>query len=125
MSPESPGATEPELKIILIPVNPRDRELVTIMTRPGSPRWMRIAACIALEGRRVVLIRDGHPALDRCELCGAEGLFNIRALHKNAEGADTRALQICETCGGIAEGRPLAVLESRPENPVKNFRRAF
>ena len=36
------------MPITLIPVNPADRDLMSLMTRKTSPRWMRIAACLAM-----------------------------------------------------------------------------
>ena len=46
------------MPVVLIPINRRDRVLITGMTRGGAPRWMRVAACLALEQRRVVLPRE-------------------------------------------------------------------
>ena len=86
---------------------------------------MRIAACLALEGRRVVLPKNGHPVLDTCPHCGTDGLCTVRAFHKDAEGGDARCLLTCDGCGGLVEARDLGVLEKRRENPLKGLRNAF
>lgn len=113
------------MPVVLIPINCHDRELIRTMTGNTAPRWMRMAACLALEGRKVVLPRDGHPVYDTCGECGTEGLCTVRAFHKDATGGDARCVIACDTCGAIAEDRLLAGLEARKENPLKGIRGAF
>lgn len=98
---------------------------MALMTRRTSPRWMRIAACLALESRRVVLVRDGHPVFDACSRCGTDGLCNIRAFHKGPDGQDARCVLVCGACSHLVEDRSLEELEAREENPLKGLRDAF
>ena len=111
--------------VTLIPINPADRELMTIMTRRLAPRWMKVAACLAMEGRRVVLVKDGLEIQEPCGTCEDHGQTSIRAFHKNAAGGDPRCLVVCTQCEAIAESRPLVLLERREGNALKGFRDAF
>lgn len=110
--------------ITLIPINATDQELVGIMTRPTSPRWMRLSACLALEHRKLVLVKDGFEIADICPNCrSAEAV--IRAFHKNAFGGDPRCIIECHSCGHVTENRPLISLEKNQEQALKGFREAF
>lgn len=127
-----PAMTEPDsssdpkiLQVTLLEASPKDRELMKIMTRKTAPRWMRLAACIAMEGRKLVLVRDGHPVMDRCPRCGIDRLYVLHALHKKPAGGDTRAVIECTTCHDVIEDKSLTVLERRPENPLKRMRGSF
>ena len=110
--------------ITLIPINSGDRKLMDIMTRSGSPRWMRVSACLALELRKLVLVKDGLQVADTCPSCGSPDAI-IRAFHKNALGGDPRCVLSCETCGHVAENRPLISLEKTQAAALKGFREAF
>lgn len=113
------------MAITLIPVNPQDNDLMAIMTRTASPRWMRLAACLAMEGRKVVLPKDGHPVMDLCSSCGADGLCTVHAFHKNGDGADAQCLRACGGCGRIVENRSFAELLAREGNPLMGIEEAF
>jgi hypothetical protein len=112
------------MPITLIPINPSDRDLMAIMIRSTSPRWMRLAACIALEGKRVVLPRNGHPILDRCDVCAAVVSWTVHAFHKDP-GGETRCLQSCDACGTLIEDRSYDSLLEREANPLRGIREAF
>ena len=111
--------------VTLIPINPTDRDLMRIMTAKTAPRWMRVAACLALEGRKVVLIKDGLPVLDQCAVCVNPQPARLRVLHKSGPLADPAGVVACPTCGRCAENRPLAILERRAENGLNGLRAAF
>jgi len=113
------------MPITLIPVNPADRDLMSLMTRKTSPRWMRIAACLAMEGRKLVLPKDGHPVKDLCRGCRADGLFTIHALHKDGDGRDVRCILSCDGCGRLTEDRSFRELRAREENPLMGLDDAF
>jgi len=113
------------MPVTLIPVNPGDRQLMDLMTRSTNPRWMRMAACLALEGRRVVLPKDGHPVIDHCDRCNAAGLCTVHAFHKTPSGADVRCLLSCDGCGDVVEGRTFDALRAREDNPLMGIDEAF
>jgi len=113
------------MSVTLIPVNGQDKELIALMTRAGSPRWMRVAACLAMEGRKVVLPKDGHPVMDLCSACGADGLCTVHAFHKNGDGEDVQCLRACDACGQLVEDRSFAELRVRDENPLMGIDDAF
>jgi hypothetical protein len=113
------------MPVVLIPINPADQALIEMMTRASSPRWMRVAACLALEGRRLVMPKNGHPVIDVCQSCGTEGPSTVRAFHKDRAGEDAQCVVVCDECGAIVEDRSLETLEQRRENPLKGIRDAF
>lgn len=113
------------MAITLIPVNPTDRDLMGLMTKPSSPRWMRIAACLAMEGRKLVLPKDGHPVMDLCGACRVDGLCTVHAFHKNADGADVRCVLSCGSCGSLVENRSFSELATRDGNPLAGLDSAF
>ena len=97
--------------IRLIPVNPADEQLIATMTARTAPRWIRLAAVLAMEGRRVVLVSEPLPAVDVCPACGHEAIVEVRAFHKNAFGGDPRCVTVCTICAREHERRPLVSLE--------------
>jgi hypothetical protein len=97
------------MSLVLVPVSPDDPNLMTMMTARGAPRWARLAACLALEGRRVLLIRDGHPVDDDCARCGPRRRWILRALHR-IPGSEARCLLTCTGCGLDVEDRLLTAL---------------
>ncbi len=113
------------MPVTLIPVNPGDRQLMDLMTRQTNPRWMRVAACLAMEGRRVVLPRDGHPVLDGCVGCGSDGLCTVHAFHKTQAGSDVRCVRSCDACGSMVENRSFDELCTREDNPLMGIDEAF
>lgn len=113
------------MPVTLIPVNPNDKELMALMTRATSPRWMRVAACLAMEGRKVVLPKDGHPVMDVCSECGADGLCTVHAFHKDGGGEDVRCLLACGACGRLVEDRSFTELLAREGNPLMGIDEAF
>ena len=115
----------PVSSLVLLHIDPADAQLLHTMTRASAPRWMRLAGCLALEGRTVVLIRDGWPVLDRCAVCTTPPAARLFALHKAADGGDKRALVACPRCGRTAENRPLALIEGRPENRLSGITSVF
>ncbi len=113
------------MPVVLIPIDPKDRSLIRTMTARTAPRALRIAACLALEGRRVVLPRGGHPVYDHCLRCGTLTLATVIAFHKSASGDDARCVVGCDACGRLVEDRLLSELESRPQNPLRGLRDVF
>ncbi len=113
------------MPIVLIPISGGDRILLERMTAPSAPLWMRIAGCLAAEGRRVVLPKNGHPVWDDCARCQSTAPATVHAFHKDRRGLDARCILSCDRCGGLVEDRVLSHLEARPENPLAGIARSF
>jgi len=110
--------------VVLIPINPSDAKLMRIMVRKSSPRWMRIAGCLVLEKRRLVLVKDGLEVSDACPACSSPEAV-VRGFHKNVFGGDPRCLVTCTACGHVTENRPLITLEQTQGPLLAGFREAF
>ena len=111
--------------VTLIPVNPTDSSLMELMTKKTSPLWMRVSACLALEGRRLVLPKNGHPVMDVCDRCSEDALCTIHAFHKSPDGLDPRCVIACGACGRLKEDRSFHELAERRGNPLKGITDAF